>query len=84
MGPKRFYRQNFSLFLVKFIKLGFSAPLIIDFNKFCIYMCSRLYVYQNVNSRTNLIFVSAFHPKYNVHCRMNLRCLSTTYLQLQK
>jgi len=28
MGQKRFYkRQNFSLFLVKFKKLGFSAPL---------------------------------------------------------
>jgi len=27
-GTKRFYSQNFSLFLVKFKKLGFSAPLI--------------------------------------------------------
>jgi len=28
MGPKRFSRQNFSLFfVVKFKKLGFSAPL---------------------------------------------------------
>jgi len=27
MGPKRFERQNFSLFLFKFKKLGFSAPL---------------------------------------------------------
>jgi len=27
MGPKRFWRQNFSLFIVKFKKLGFSAPL---------------------------------------------------------
>jgi len=27
MGPKRFQRQNLSLFLVKFKKLGFSAPL---------------------------------------------------------
>jgi len=27
MGPERFQRQNFSLFLVKFKKLGFSAPL---------------------------------------------------------
>jgi len=27
MGPKRFYRQIFSLFSVKFKKLGFSAPL---------------------------------------------------------
>jgi len=27
MGPKLFYRQNFSLFLVKFKKLGFGAPL---------------------------------------------------------
>jgi len=29
MGPKRFKRLNFSLFLVKFKKLGFSAPLIL-------------------------------------------------------
>jgi len=29
MGPKRFYSQNFSLFIVKFKKLGFSAPLIV-------------------------------------------------------
>jgi len=28
MGPKRFQRQNFSLLLVKFKKLRFSAPLI--------------------------------------------------------
>jgi len=28
MELKRFKRQNFSLFLVKFKKLGFSAPLI--------------------------------------------------------
>jgi len=28
MGPKRFYSQNCSLFIVKFQKLGFSAPLI--------------------------------------------------------
>jgi len=28
MGPKGFYRQNFSLFIVKFKKLGFIAPLI--------------------------------------------------------
>jgi len=28
MGPKRFYSQNVSLFIVKFKKLGFSAPLI--------------------------------------------------------
>jgi len=28
MGPKRFETQNFSLFLVKFKKLGFSAPLL--------------------------------------------------------
>jgi len=27
MGPKRFYSQKFSLFIVKFKKLGFSAPL---------------------------------------------------------
>jgi len=27
MGPKHFSRQNFSLLLVKFKKLGFSAPL---------------------------------------------------------
>jgi len=27
MGPKRFSSQNFSLFTVKFKKLGFSAPL---------------------------------------------------------
>jgi len=27
MGPKRIYSQNFSLFIVKFKKLGFSAPL---------------------------------------------------------
>jgi len=27
MGLKRFYSQNFSLFLVKFKKLGFSARL---------------------------------------------------------
>jgi len=27
MGPKRFYSQNFSLFIVKFKKLGLSAPL---------------------------------------------------------
>jgi len=27
MGPKSFYSQNFSLFIVKFKKLGFSAPL---------------------------------------------------------
>jgi len=27
MGPKRFYSQNFSIFIVKFKKLGFSAPL---------------------------------------------------------
>jgi len=27
MGPKRFWRQNFSLFLVKLKKLGFNAPL---------------------------------------------------------
>jgi len=27
MGPKRFQRQDFSLFIVKFKKLGFSAPL---------------------------------------------------------
>jgi len=25
MGPKRFRRQNFSLFIVKFKKLGFTA-----------------------------------------------------------
>jgi len=39
MGPKRFYRQNFSLFLVKFKKLGFSAPLrsILKPNLFAIY-----------------------------------------------
>jgi len=29
MGPKRFYSQNFSLFIVKFKKLGFSAPLML-------------------------------------------------------
>jgi len=29
MGPKRFWSQNFSLFLVKFKKLRFSAPLIV-------------------------------------------------------
>jgi len=28
MGPKRFISQNFSLFIVKFKKLGFSAPII--------------------------------------------------------
>jgi len=28
MGPKHFASQNFSLFIVKFKKLGFSAPLI--------------------------------------------------------
>jgi len=33
MGPKRFWRQNFSLLLVKFNKLGFNAPLI--FQKHC-------------------------------------------------
>jgi len=36
MGPKHFKSQNFSLFIVKFNKLGFSAPLIIinyDFQK---------------------------------------------------
>jgi len=27
VGPKRFYGQNVSLFIVKFKKLGFSAPL---------------------------------------------------------
>jgi len=27
MGPNRFYSQNFSLLIVKFKKLGFSAPL---------------------------------------------------------
>jgi len=27
MGPKRFYSQNFSLCIVKFKKLGSSAPL---------------------------------------------------------
>jgi len=27
MEPKRFYSQNFSLFIVKFKKLGFSALL---------------------------------------------------------
>jgi len=27
MGPKRFKSQNFSLFIGKFKKLGFSAPL---------------------------------------------------------
>jgi len=27
MGPKHFQRQKFSLFLVKFKKLGLSAPL---------------------------------------------------------
>jgi len=27
MGPKRFQSQKFSLFIVKFKKLGFSAPL---------------------------------------------------------
>jgi len=27
MGAKRFYSQNFSLFIAKFKKLGFSAPL---------------------------------------------------------
>jgi len=27
MGPKRFYSRNFSLFIVKFKKLWFSAPL---------------------------------------------------------
>jgi len=32
MGPKRFKRQNLFLFLVKFKKLGFSAPLIL-FNR---------------------------------------------------
>jgi len=26
MGSKRFYSPNFSLFIVKFKKLGFSAP----------------------------------------------------------
>jgi len=31
MGPKRFYSQNFSLFIVKFKKLGFSALLIFYF-----------------------------------------------------
>jgi len=31
MGPKHFYRHNFSLFLVKLKKLGFSAPLTIVF-----------------------------------------------------
>jgi len=28
MGPKRIYGKIFSLFIVKFKKLGFSAPLI--------------------------------------------------------
>jgi len=27
MGPKRFYSQNFSLFIVKFNKLGFYCSL---------------------------------------------------------
>jgi len=27
MGPKRFWSQNFSLFIVKFKKLAFIAPL---------------------------------------------------------
>jgi len=27
MGPKRFWSQKFSLLIVKFKKLGFSAPL---------------------------------------------------------
>jgi len=27
MGPKRFLSEKFSLFIVKFKKLGFSAPL---------------------------------------------------------
>jgi len=31
MGPKRFYSQNFSLFIVKFQKLGFIAPLRVYF-----------------------------------------------------
>jgi len=31
MGPKRFQSQNFSLFIVKLKKLGFSAPLCITF-----------------------------------------------------
>jgi len=26
MGPKRFWSQNFSLYVVRFKKLGFSAP----------------------------------------------------------
>jgi len=27
MGPKRFWSENFSLFIVKLMILGFSAPL---------------------------------------------------------
>jgi len=34
MGPKRFQRQSFSLFLVKFKKLEFSAPLRVKMNHF--------------------------------------------------
>jgi len=34
MGPKRFYSQNCSLFIVKFKKLGLSAPLSLEYNVF--------------------------------------------------
>jgi len=42
VGPKRFQSQNFSLFIVKFKKLGFSAPLRLQlfcrsFEYFCYY-----------------------------------------------
>jgi len=38
MGPKCFWRQNFSLFIVKFKKLGFSAPLSKQYE---VFVCSR-------------------------------------------
>jgi len=39
MGPKHFLRHNFSLFLVKFKKLGFKCP----FNTVSLFILETLY-----------------------------------------
>jgi len=42
MEPKRFYSQNFSLFIVKFKKLWFSAPLMLSKDYLIIMLYTKL------------------------------------------
>jgi len=71
MRPKRFQSQNFSLFMVKFKKLGFSAPLNLK-TQLCLFRIFYSKYLAMKSNPENRLYRQIFLVKVTAICGCNL------------